>query len=104
MMKLKTELEDRFGKMPAELSNLFSFVKIKEICKNMLISKLTVWPKSLSIEFHCSATISLSKLMAKMQQDKTFTLEGNNLISLSVICNTDQDIVNALHRIAELFE
>ena len=48
---LKNELIDRFGEIPIEVSNLFEVINLKLMCKILLIEKIEVGKKGLTIKF-----------------------------------------------------
>ncbi len=47
-----TELEDRFGPLPAEVDNLIQIVSIKRACRTAGITKLDVGPKGATVMFY----------------------------------------------------
>lgn len=46
------EMQDRFGKLPVEVANLFSIVEIKQRCKDLNILKLDAGDKAMVIKFY----------------------------------------------------
>jgi len=49
--KLMSELEDRYGKIPAQVENLVEIINLKNKCKKLNIEKFDVGPKAMVISF-----------------------------------------------------
>lgn len=62
------ELIDRFGDLPAEVSNLLDIVKIKQLCRQAGVSQLDAGPKGAIIAFHLNTPPNPEKLLAWMQE------------------------------------
>ncbi len=61
---LKQDLLENFGAFPEDLKNLFSLLKIKSICKNLLIRDLKVSETCLTLVFHEKAKVPLEKVLS----------------------------------------
>ncbi|PIP14566.1 MAG: transcription-repair coupling factor [bacterium (Candidatus Stahlbacteria) CG23_combo_of_CG06-09_8_20_14_all_34_7] len=49
--KEREKFKDRYGKIPVEISNIFNLQELKLMCKELMIGKIEMFRKNLSIEF-----------------------------------------------------
>ena len=88
-------IEDRFGKMPKEVNNLFEIAKIKNMCKNLGVTK--IMQKGNNILFNFDAehfNIDIDKLIKKYKNNIkfspgklpyiTYTLQNKNNIAKEI--------------------
>ena len=88
-------IEDRFGKMPKEVNNLFEIAKIKNMCKNLGVTK--IMQKGNNILFNFDAehfNIDIDKLIKKYKNNIkfspgklpyiTYTLQDKNNIAKEI--------------------
>jgi transcription-repair coupling factor (superfamily II helicase) len=61
--EFKDELIDRFGKMPIEVKNFLILIKFKVKCKKLMIEKLDVSEKAISISFRNNKCLDPEKLI-----------------------------------------
>ncbi len=66
--RMKTELIDRFGKLPEEVEHLFSVHHLKHWCEQLGISKLTIGPKHGKIIFGANPEISMQGLKSLIDE------------------------------------
>jgi transcription-repair coupling factor (superfamily II helicase) len=57
------ELVDRFGKVPIEVSNLLISIRLKILCKMVMVEKLDVGPKGIVITFKENNKLQLHNLL-----------------------------------------
>jgi len=57
------ELTDRFGKIPNEVQNLLSIMKIKQLCRSINVERIDVGPKGVVIGFRNSTFANPDKLV-----------------------------------------
>ena len=93
-----TELQDRFGKIPQEIHNLFAVIKIKFICKKLNIEKLFLNSKGLAIFFYENYFANAEQLLILTQQkDSNFKILPNqSLMYVEKITKDIFDKVNAI--------
>jgi transcription-repair coupling factor (superfamily II helicase) len=96
------EWQDRFGKLPEDVMNLGHLIKIKIICKKLLVSQIKQTPSSLSFNFHQNHSIDTDLLIDTVKQDpKTFSITRDgqfivrrNFESLTTMFNTVFEILS----------
>jgi transcription-repair coupling factor (superfamily II helicase) len=49
--ELKAEIEDRFGPMPEELSNLIALIRLKRRCREAGIARIDAGPQAIALTF-----------------------------------------------------
>ncbi len=106
---LKNELIDRFGEAPIELSNLLEVINLKLICKKLLIEKIEVGKRGLTIKFlnndfpepdnlikYISDNSKKIKLRPdhKLYFDESFFISKSIINDLRVILKTLLELVN----------
>ena len=80
---IKEDLEDRYGKMPVEVTNLINIAKIKEMCKNSGIIKVLQKQNNIVLYFDSEkCTLDMAELVHKY----------NNQIKFSSRCCTIHNI------------
>jgi transcription-repair coupling factor (superfamily II helicase) len=65
-----TEMIDRFGSLPAEVSNLFGLIEIKGLCRQAGIEKLDIGPRGALVSFKADKAPDINKLMAFIHTQK----------------------------------
>ena len=60
--QFKSEIIDRFGKLPEQVEHLFNVHNLKHWCEQLGISKLTIGPKNGKIVFQTNSEVSLDGL------------------------------------------
>ncbi len=83
--ELKSEIIDRFGKLPDPALNLLSVTKLKLSAANLKIKKVEAHQKGGYIEFYPNADIDPGYLVKLLQsQPKQFSLEGPTKFKFSI--------------------
>ena len=92
--KLKNELIDRFGDIPIEVSNLIEVINLKLVCKKLLIEKIEVGNKGLTIKFVNNDFPNPDRLInfiydnskkIKLRPDHKLFFDSSFIISKSII-------------------
>ena len=76
---LKQEFLENFGPIPEELESLFSLLKIKFLCKNLLIKDLKLTTTSMTLVFHPKTKVSLEKIIHSLQEKNWKALSEHSL-------------------------
>ena len=66
------ELADRFGKIPAEVNNLFQVIILKILCRATNVEKIEAGPRGALISFRNDSVKNLSGLINLLERDQTF--------------------------------
>lgn len=100
-----TELKDRFGPIPDEFKNLINIVKIKALCKELMIKKIDAGPKGLVLEFIESEQLDYNFIIEYSQQNPRHSKmkPGNKLVILKTTNINDLKFTFAiLNKLSEL--
>ncbi len=68
LMLLEAELEDRFGKMPEDMTNLLYIAELKILCKRLSIFSLKERRGTVSAEFSKVADISIERVLQLIRE------------------------------------
>lgn len=99
--EIKNEMEDRFGKIPKEVENLFEIGKIHLIAMKLGILKITFTPSSVQIKFSSDTSVEPSKII-NVLKNKKFRFIKNDLLEvfLDIAPPAEKNIIfvkNLLH-------
>ena len=89
---IQNEMEDRFGKLPSEVSNLIHLIEIRELCHKHFIERLECGDNGLLFSLHQTAnqdTVN-SVVRAISMINSGFVLKSNNEV-LFLSKNTEQN-------------
>lgn len=99
---LKSEMIDRFGALPEEVSNLFSVVHLKNLCKRLNLERIEVGPKGVLVSFFQHDCPYLPILLSFIEQHGgTIRLRPDNKM---VILKAWKGPGEQLNGILEIFE
>ena len=97
------EVTDRYGNIPKEMENLLEVARIKMVCKEKNIFKVT--QRNLNIIFYFDKSNfdieKVDKLVKKYQNNIKFSPGAEPYITLKTNCSLDKDILN---RVKEFLE
>jgi len=79
--EIKNEMEDRFGKIPKEVENLFEIGKIRLIAMKLGILKITFTHSSVQIKFSSDTSVEPSKIINALKSKK-FRFIKNDLLEV----------------------
>ncbi|PKM92877.1 MAG: transcription-repair coupling factor [Elusimicrobia bacterium HGW-Elusimicrobia-4] len=79
--EIKNEMEDRFGKIPKEVENLFEVGKIRLIAMKLGILKITSSSASVQIKFSSDTSVEPSKII-NVLKNKKFRFIKNDLLEV----------------------
>lgn len=82
---LMDEWADRFGKIPESVLNLSELIKIRILCKHLLINSLKQSGETLLVSFHPEHQIDTLALMAMVQKKpRTYSLTKDGRLSVKL--------------------
>ncbi len=98
LSNIKEDLEDRYGKLPEEVTNLINIAKIKEMCKNSGIIKVLQKQNNIVLYFDAEkCTLDMAGLVHKYNNQIKFSTGVTPYITYKV-----QDQRNVITEIIEL--
>lgn len=83
---VERDLQDRFGPIPEQVSNLFGMMLIRKTCKDLGVKDITSGPKNLSLLFDSSTTVkpeAVIKLATTQSTKYQLTPENKLLIKMA---------------------
>lgn len=105
LFNLKSEIIDRFGKLPKATENLFLITEIKLQAVNLGISKIDLGSKSGKIKFNNNPNINFNNIIKMIQSDnKTYKLsnkENNNILNFNINMENTTEKYNTISNILE---
>ena len=100
LTNIKEDLEDRYGKMPEEVTNLINIAKIKEMCKNSGIIKVLQKQNNIVLYFDAEkCTLDMADLVHKYNNQIKFSTGVTPYITYKVL-----DQKNVITEIIELLK
>ncbi|MBI5574016.1 MAG: transcription-repair coupling factor [Elusimicrobia bacterium] len=81
LSEIKNEIEDRFGKIPKEVENLFEIGKIRFVAIKLGILKITFTHSSVQIKFSSDTSVEPSKII-NVLKNKKFRFIKNDLLEV----------------------
>ena len=92
LKNITEEITDRYGKMPSEMFNLVGIAKIKELCKNVGITKVTQKQNNIVFNFEPELfTMDIGEIVQKYGDRVKFSSGFNPYITYK-LKNTDNVI------------
>ena len=99
--RIKSEMLDRFGKLPEQVEHLFHVHSLKYLCESIGISKLTISPKYGKILFREDTGISLAglNLLVNEYEGSAKLNRTDSSLQLSHSLKSKDDRIRAAYRI-----
>jgi transcription-repair coupling factor (superfamily II helicase) len=89
---IRTETEDRYGRVPLSLDRLFAYARLRRLAEDLGLLSIDRTPDGVAIKFSDKARISLEKLAEYVSQNKGATFTPNGVLRL-VLTEDEQDEV-----------
>lgn len=107
--EITDELTDRFGKLPDQVKNLITLIKIKVFSKNLGIEKLTAGSKGVCLNFYQNKPLNTEGLLLFVQQNsKTVRIQKDSSVVMSFISNCIEgqikEIFTLFYNLKNIFE
>ena len=94
------ELSDRFGRLPAEVNNLFQVILLKNLCRSANVEKIDAGPKGAVIAFRNDSVKNLEGLLNLLEKEKnTAHIRTDHKLVYKRNWQKSSDRVNGLTRI-----
>jgi transcription-repair coupling factor (superfamily II helicase) len=94
---IRTETEDRYGRIPEPVDRLFAYARLRRVSENLGIVSIDKTPDGVAVKFSEKARISPEKLGEFVSQNKGAVFTPNGVLRL-VLTEDDQDNVLDLAR------
>ena len=89
---IRTETEDRYGRVPLSLDRLFAYARLRRLAEELGLLSIDRTPDGIAIKFSEKARISLEKLAEYVSQHGGATFTPNGVLRL-VLTEDEQDEV-----------
>ena len=89
---IRTETEDRYGRVPLSLDRLFAYARLRRLAEDLAILSLDRTPDGVAIKFSEKARISPEKLAQYVSQNTGTSFTPNGVLRL-VLTEDEQDEV-----------
>ncbi len=105
LLIISSEMQDRFGKLPQEIVNLISLIKIRELCKKYFIERLDCGDNGLVFSVHKIAPKEvIAKIMQAMSKNPAFSMKSNSQVMYAVPNAEDTRDIFVTKTLKKIFE
>jgi transcription-repair coupling factor (superfamily II helicase) len=84
LMRIHAEIEDRYGKIPDSVENLFAYGRLRKAAEEMRILSVDKAAGGLAIKFSETAKVDPQNLMKLLAEDENATFSPNGILRVSV--------------------
>lgn len=95
------EMEDRFGKLPEEVVNLFELIEIKQICTIYEILRITINDSFIYFKLNDEKIINISKFLKYVRINNFVSITKNNEVTIN---HTIKNLNQAKNILIELMD
>lgn len=104
LLQINKEMEDRFGLIPQAVLNLVDIIKIKNLCKEIGISRLDLGPTGIIIQFYKDVPKNAEKIFTLVQKKpQIYKIRQNNQLLVNIASIDDKgSITNAVKALRDV--
>ena len=84
LMRIHAEIEDRYGKIPDSVENLFAYGRLRKAAEEMRILSVDKAAGGLAIKFSETAKVDPQNLMKLLAEDENASFSPNGILRVSV--------------------
>jgi transcription-repair coupling factor (superfamily II helicase) len=84
LQKIYAEINDRYGKMPPSVDNLFEYAKLRKTAESLRIVSVDKTPNGFAVKLSEGAKISPEKLMEFLSKNETANFSPNGILRVEV--------------------
>ena len=84
LQKIYAEINDRYGKMPPSVNNLFEYAKLRKSAESLRIISVDKTPNGFAVKLSEGAKISPEKLMECLSKHETANFSPNGILRVEV--------------------
>ena len=99
LMQIHAEIEDRYGRIPRSVDNLFAYGRLRKLGERMHIVSIDQAPNGVAIKLGESAIVSPDKLMRFLGENKGSTFSPSGILRVEIVPGE-----NPISRAAEILE
>ena len=99
LMQIHAEIEDRYGRIPRSVDNLFAYGRLRKLGERMHIVSIDKAAKGVAIKLGETAVVSPEKLMQFLSENEGTTFSPSGILRFEVQAGAD-----AITRAAEVLE
>ena len=79
-MKIRSEIEDRYGRIPGSVENLFLYGKLRKLAERLGILSVDKTGSDIAVKFAESTKVAPDKLMATVAADENASFSPNGIL------------------------
>jgi transcription-repair coupling factor (superfamily II helicase) len=83
LMKIYAEIEDRYGKVPLAIDNLFDYAKLRKLSEELLVISIDKTREGFAIKLDQNAKISPDNLMQFLSENKNANFSPNGILRIT---------------------
>ncbi len=83
LSKIYAEIEDRYGKVPFAINNLFDYAKLRKLAEELLVISIDKTRDGFAIKLDQNAKISPDKLMQFLSENKNANFSPNGILRIA---------------------
>jgi transcription-repair coupling factor (superfamily II helicase) len=87
LMKIYAEIEDRYGKVPLAIDNLFDYAKLRKLSEELLVISIDKTREGFAIKLDQNAKISPDNLMQFLSENKNANFSPNGILRIATSGN-----------------
>ncbi len=95
LMKIYAEIEDRYGKVPLAIDNLFDYAKLRKLAEELLVISIDKTRDGFAVKLDQNAKISPDNLMEFLSENKNANFSPNGILRIT----TDKNLLEAARKI-----
>jgi transcription-repair coupling factor (superfamily II helicase) len=87
LMKIYAEIEDRYGKVPNAIDNLFDYAKLRKLAEELLVISIDKTREGFAIKLDQNAKISPDNLMEFLSENEEANFSPNGILRITTSGN-----------------
>jgi transcription-repair coupling factor (superfamily II helicase) len=95
LMKIYAEIEDRYGKVPLAIDNLFDYAKLRKLAEELLVISIDKTRDGFAVKLDQNAKISPDNLMQFLSENKNANFSPNGILRIT----TSENLLEEARRI-----
>jgi transcription-repair coupling factor (superfamily II helicase) len=95
LMKIYAEIEDRYGKVPLAIDNLFDYAKLRKLSEELLVISIDKTRDGFAVKLDQNAKISPDNLMEFLSENKNANFSPNGILRIT----TSENLLEESRRI-----
>lgn len=99
LSKIYAEIEDRYGKVPPSIDNLFQYAKLRKLAEELLVISIDKTREGFAVKLDQNAKISPDKLMQFLSENKDASFSPNGILRITEGGNLIEKAREVLSRI-----